>query len=279
MALTTGPLVTIMTPVYDGSEYLDELIQSVLKQDYPHIEHLIIDDGSQDDGATVAILKQYPQLRWWSRANKGQYATMNEGLQTAEGEIICFVSADDVLVPGAVSAVVEFLSKHSHDDGVFGITTRIDPAGESLPFYIPFRTAPMAFYPYFAHISHCSLYVKTASLRKHELQFDSTLKYVGDYDWMIRIYKSGLKVGLLKQELSRVRLHPDQASRKFAGGSQLEEQKVLDSQQIDTLAYRFFHWIYWASIKTRRDIQYIKENGMVTAIGSRIRKSISRWLA
>jgi len=276
MALTTGPLVSIMTPVYNGSEYLDELIQSVLQQDYPHIEHLIIDDGSRDDGATVAVLKKYSQLRWWSRENKGQYATMNEGLQAAKGEIICFVSADDVLVSGAVSAAVGFLSKHPHDDGVFGITTRIDPTGEPLPFYIPFRTAPMAFYPYFAHVSHCSLYVKTASLRKHELQFDPTLKYVGDYDWMIRIYKSRLKIGLLKQELSRVRLHPDQASRKFSGGSQLEEQKVLKTQRIDNFTYKFFHWVYWAFIRARRNIQYIKENGIVTITRRRIRKHISR---
>ena len=80
MALIPPPLITIITPVYNGAEYLDELIQSVLRQDYPNIEHLIIDDGSQDGGATVSVLQKYPHLRWWSRENKGQYATMNEGL-------------------------------------------------------------------------------------------------------------------------------------------------------------------------------------------------------
>ena len=71
MALTNMPLVSIITPVYNGAEYLNEMIQSVQRQDYPNIEHLIIDDGSQDDGATVAILEKYPHLRWWSRENKG----------------------------------------------------------------------------------------------------------------------------------------------------------------------------------------------------------------
>src|SRR5438876_704742 len=73
----------------------DELIKSVLEQDYLHIEHIIIDDGSTDDGATVEVLKRYPHLRWWSRENKGQYATLNEGLATARGSVVGIISADD----------------------------------------------------------------------------------------------------------------------------------------------------------------------------------------
>jgi len=57
MALITPPLISIITPVYNGADYLEELIQSVLNQNYPKIEHLIIDDGSQDGGATRRILK------------------------------------------------------------------------------------------------------------------------------------------------------------------------------------------------------------------------------
>ncbi len=67
MALITHPLISIITPVYKGEEYLEELIQSVLNQNYPKIEHLIIDDGSQDGGATISILKKYPlgiEISW-----------------------------------------------------------------------------------------------------------------------------------------------------------------------------------------------------------------------
>ena len=79
------PLVSIVTPVYNGSLYLEEFIRSVLAQDYPRIEHIVIDDGSTDGGATVEILKRFPHLRWWSRENKGQYPTMNEGFAAADG--------------------------------------------------------------------------------------------------------------------------------------------------------------------------------------------------
>ena len=69
MALIPKLLVSIITPTYNGAEYLDEMIQSVLQQDYLNIEHLIIDDGSQDNDATLAILRKYSHLRWWSRPN------------------------------------------------------------------------------------------------------------------------------------------------------------------------------------------------------------------
>src|SRR5512142_3060691 len=102
MVVDVYPPVSMVTPVYNGAEYLEDLIHSVLSQDYPNIEHIIIDDGSQDSGATVAILRKYPHLHWWSRPNKGQYATMNEGLLAARGDILCFVNADDLVAPNAV---------------------------------------------------------------------------------------------------------------------------------------------------------------------------------
>jgi len=276
MALTTRPLVSIITPAYNSAEYLEELIQSILQQDYPDIEHLIIDDGSQDNGATLAILHKYPHLRWWSRSNMGQYATMNEGLMAAKGEIVCFVSADDLVVPGAVSSVVEFLSRRTYCDGVFGITTRIDSHGEHLSYYIPFRTAPMAYYPYFAHVSHCSLYMKKVSLQKHHLTFDPSLRYVGDYDWMIRIYKSRLKIGVLKQELSRVRLHDDQTSRRYASGSILETQQVISKHHINGLAYIFYHVMYLLLVEMQSAVQSIKQDGIAGIIRRRIRKYQNR---
>src|SRR5215207_4022064 len=94
-------LVSIITAVRNGAPYLESLIESVLAQDYTNFEHIIIDDGSDDNDATVSILKRYPHIRWWSCENKGQYATQNEGLVAAKGSIVGIISADDVyLTPG-----------------------------------------------------------------------------------------------------------------------------------------------------------------------------------
>lgn len=243
MALITPPLISIITPVYNGAEYLEELIQSVLNQSYPKIEHLIIDDGSQDGDATISILKKYPHLRWWSRENKGQYPTMNEGLLEAKGEIICYVSADDLISQDAVKFVIEFLSTHSEYDGVFGITRFVDQAGNAQAYPRPFQKAPLSFVPYFAHIPHCSLYIRRSSLLRHKLLFDASLKYVGDYEWMIRISQSNLRIGFINHELSKVRLHPNQISQKNLKASSAEKQQVLDYHRINKL----YHLLLWTS--------------------------------
>lgn len=243
MALIPPPLISIITPVYNGAEYLEELIQSVLNQSYPRIEHLIIDDGSQDGGATISILKKYPHLRWWSRENKGQYPTMNEGLLEAKGEIICCVSADDLISQNAIKFAAEFLNIHSEFDGVFGITKFVDPAGNPQAYPAPFQKAPISFVPYFAHISHCSLYIRKSSLLSHKLLFDPSLRYVGDYEWMIQISESDLKIGFINRELSRVRLHPNQTSQKNLKASSAEKQQVLEYHRINKL----YHLLLWTS--------------------------------
>lgn len=243
MALITPPLISIITPVYNGAEYLEELIQSVLNQSYPKIEHLIIDDGSQDGGATLSILKNYPHLRWWSRENKGQYPTMNEGLLEATGEIVCYVSADDLISQDAIKYALEFLSIHSEFDGAFGITRFVDQAGNPQAYPRPFQKAPISFVPYFAHIPHCSLYIRRSSLLERNLLFDPLLRYVGDYEWMIRISQSDLKIGFINRELSRVRLHPDQTSQKNLKASSAEKQQVLDNHRINKL----YHLLLWTS--------------------------------
>lgn len=128
--MTTGlPLVSIVTPVYNGAQFIEDLILSVKKQDYPNVEHIIVDDGSNDNGATIEILKKYPHLRWWSHPNQGQYATMNEGLSAVNGDFVCFVSSDDILLSGAIKSVVDFLLSHPEMDGVFGLTDYIDGQG------------------------------------------------------------------------------------------------------------------------------------------------------
>jgi len=265
--MQTSPLVSIITPVYNGSKYLEELVLSVKSQDYPQIEHIVIDDGSRDNGATVAILKRYAHLHWWSRENRGQYATMNEGLLAAKGVFVCFVSADDKLSSGAVKSAVEFFLNHPEFDGVFGITNYIDVNSKDYPYPVPFQKAPISFYPYFAHISHCSLYLRNSSLQKHGLLFDPSLRYVGDYDWMIRIYKSRLRVGMINRELSQVRIHENQASQKFLAESTKEKQTVIEAHKINKLYFVFLWALYLLRIRTWKLISAYKENGFQGVAG------------
>ena len=100
------PLVSIITPVYNQANYVGETIESVLSQDYENLEYIVIDDGSTDN--TVEVLKKYSgRIHWETRKNKGETATVNEGVSKARGEIIGIVSSDDPLLPGAIKEMVK----------------------------------------------------------------------------------------------------------------------------------------------------------------------------
>lgn len=105
------PLVSIVVPSYNHERYLGEAIDSILTQDYPRIELIVIDDGSTDD--SPRILADHPgQFYRECQSNQGQVATLNRGWQMSKGNIIGYLSADDVLLPGSVKAAVSCLDAH-----------------------------------------------------------------------------------------------------------------------------------------------------------------------
>ena len=238
---TETPLVSIITPVYNGAKYLDELIRSVLEQDYPCIEHIVIDDGSTDNGATVAVLAKYPHLRWWTRENRGQYPTLNEGLAAAKGSVVGIISADDkYVVPSTLSDAVAFLQNHSDIASVYGRTLRMDSDGHLLPFDPTLRREPFPawFLRHALLLQHCSLFVSASLIRQHELWFDQSFKYAGDWDWIIRISIAG-KMGYLDRPMSLYREHPAQ-TRETAGRHQLssEDRRILRRYNSNIALYR-----------------------------------------
>lgn len=210
--IETMPLVSIVTPVYNGAVYIEELILSIKSQSYPNIEHIIINDGSQDNGATVKILKSYKHLRWWSRENRGLFATMNEGLDAATGQYICFIHADDLMAKDAVRCAIDWLITHQGFEGVYGLTNYISETGEPYPIKLPFRHAHLKYYPYFTQLQHCSLYISRQTLIDKQLFFNPAIRFVGDYDWILRMLKAGIHIGFIDTSLSAIRIHNNQLS-------------------------------------------------------------------
>jgi glycosyltransferase involved in cell wall biosynthesis len=135
------PLVTIVTPSLNQGRYLATAIESVLAQDYPHVEHLIFDGGSTDGTAAVAARYSRRSL-FVQEADRGQSHAINRGLRSARGEIVQWLNADDWLEPGAIGAVVEAFRRAPEAAAVYGHGRAADAEGR--PLGAPYR-APVPF--------------------------------------------------------------------------------------------------------------------------------------
>lgn len=207
------PLVSIVTPTYNSARYLEELLRSVEEQDYPRIEHIVIDDGSTDGGETVALLRRHPGVRWWSRENRGQYATLNEGFRAASGDYITTISADDAYADGGgIGALAAFLREHPDCDVVHGYTQHRDEEGTPFPIQ-PYQRHPYWMLRYnLGFIFHCSLLVRREKLIRDGLFFDESLRYVGDADWLVRLYLQKYRFCRIERNVGAYRHHTQQVT-------------------------------------------------------------------
>ncbi|MCA1815264.1 MAG: glycosyltransferase [Acidobacteria bacterium] len=115
------PLVSIVTPTFNQSQFLRDTVESVLAQDYPRVEYLVLDDGSTD--ATPQILAEYTgRIEWESQPNMGQTPTINKGWQRLRGEIVTWLNSDDTLLPGALTKAVDYFKRNPEVGVVFGDT-------------------------------------------------------------------------------------------------------------------------------------------------------------
>ncbi|HOP33327.1 MAG TPA: glycosyltransferase family 2 protein [Candidatus Hydrothermia bacterium] len=120
------PKISIVTPSYNQGEFLEKAILSVLNQNYPNLEYIIIDGGSTD--GSVDIIKKYEKyLAYWvSEKDKGQSHALNKGFSRCSGELLMWINADDILLPGALFKIVECFRKHPSTDVIYGDYFYID---------------------------------------------------------------------------------------------------------------------------------------------------------
>src|ERR1043166_2179963 len=119
--------ISVVTPSYNQAKYLETTLRSVLEQDYPHLEHIVMDGGSTD--GSQEILERYSsRLAYWRSAKDGGQAdAIAEGFKHATGDIFCWLNSDDVFLPGALRAVAEFFTAHPDAETVCGGAYIINP--------------------------------------------------------------------------------------------------------------------------------------------------------
>ena len=208
----TPPVVSIVTPSFNQGAFIRQTIDSVLAQDYPHVDYRVVDGGSTDD--TVSVLKSYGnRLQWVSEKDRGQTHAINKGMAQAQGEIRSYLNSDDLLHPGAVSRVVKHFREHPVCDLVYGRDALIDAEGRYLGMYAT------AEYSFEALVDCCCISQPAAFWRKRLTDrigpFDESLTLVMDYEYWLRADRAGGKIEHIPDVLAHTRMH---RQTKTSGG-------------------------------------------------------------
>jgi len=120
--------ISVITPSFNQSKYIEQTIQSVLDQNYPNFEHIIIDGGSTD--GTIEILKKYSHLKWVSEKDKGQSDALNKGFEKATGDIIAWINSDDWYEPNTFFSISKFFNENQYKNVVMGDCNLVDENGK-----------------------------------------------------------------------------------------------------------------------------------------------------
>lgn len=183
--------ISIITVTYNSAATVKDTLESVKKQDYPDIEHILIDGASKDE--TVSIIKSYPNVKWISEKDNGLYDAINKGIQMATGDVIGILNSDDFFPDkGVVSAIAdEFMQ--SNIDAVFGniAFVRPDNLQKIVRLYSSKRFTPKKFaYGYMP--AHPSFYVKKSCYDQFGL-YQLDYEIAADYELVMRfIYKNNI---------------------------------------------------------------------------------------
>jgi glycosyltransferase involved in cell wall biosynthesis len=176
------PLVTVITAIYNGQPYVAECLESVLHQDYPNIEHIVLDAGSSD--GTVDVLRLYNNriALWRSEPDRGIYDAWNKALVDAHGEWVCFLGVDDQLLPGAVSAYMLLAARNPQAEFLSSRIKVVHPSGYERILGCPWtwkKFSKTMCTPHVGSMHHRSLLHRLGS-------YDTSYQIVADYELLLR---------------------------------------------------------------------------------------------
>jgi glycosyltransferase involved in cell wall biosynthesis len=229
------PLVSIITPSFNQGRFLTATIRSVIEQDYPNIEYIVMDGGSTDD--SVAVLQSFSDRidYWESRPDRGQSHAINKGLQRARGEVLGWLNSDDVLLPDTVSQVVETFLKNPEADVVYGRLERIDEEGCFVP--TPLLPKDKLEYSTKYLLKECLVNQPGAFWRREIMEkvgfLNEDLQYSLDYEYWIRFALYGARFKRMDRVVARFRLSGDS---KTVGQTSAQARELL--QTFESVASR-----------------------------------------
>ncbi|PIY71933.1 glycosyltransferase [Candidatus Roizmanbacteria bacterium CG_4_10_14_0_8_um_filter_33_9] len=204
------PSISIITPSFNQGRFIKQTIDSVLSQQYPNLEYIVIDGGSTDD--TISILKSYGNnIIWESKKDKGQTSALNKGFKRATGEIIAYLNSDDVYLPNTLLTVGEHFLEHPETMWVTGDYFIIDAENKKIQSFVASYKKYLRKKPSFSSLCVANYIVQPSTFWRSSLfneigYFNESFRYCMDYDFWIRIIQK-YPPTVLSRHFSLFRIH------------------------------------------------------------------------
>lgn len=208
-SIASFPKISIVTPSFNQSEFLERTLQSVLDQFYPNLEFYVQDGGSTD--GTLDVLKRYSdRLTGWATCpDSGQAQAINVGFSKTSGEIMAWLNSDDILLPGALAYVADYFSHHPEVDVVYGHRFLIDENDQEIGrWMMPAHDDQILSWADF--IPQETMFWRRRIWEKAGGQIDESLHFAIDWDLLVRFREVGARFARLQRFLGGFRIHPQQ---------------------------------------------------------------------
>lgn len=240
---------SVVTPSYNQGQFIRATIESVLSQEIPGLQYLVMDGGSRDN--TLTILRDYgDRLTFKSELDEGTGDAVNKGLALCQAEIIGWLNSDDIYYPQTLRRVADLFERHPEIDIIYGRAHHIDEHGTVIEEY------PTEEWSFEALINHCIISQPAAFFRRKVVERFGPLaiahKYCVDYEFWIRLARKGARFLFVPEFFAATRLHDQAKTLAF----RLQCHKDVNDILVEHLGYLPARWISnYAHIKAEEFIK------------------------